>query len=161
MVNWHRLEVPRLDWHLVDALGAERSRGAWWCTQTQFRSRNFKRWRSVATHRKVVVYPGDGRREREETKQYRCLWSPTDRHWYVYITEQSSLRTWHRARLQPPIEYTIRVDYAEREKAKAAGCRWNPNIKKWVYACHGPPPGFVTRRRLDQPATVTATAAAA
>jgi hypothetical protein len=34
----------------------------------------------------VVIHPGDGRRAREEAKQYRCLWSPTDRHWYVYIS---------------------------------------------------------------------------
>ena len=79
----------------------------------------------------------------------------------MYVTEQSSLRAWHRARLQPPTEYAIRVDYAEREAAKAAGCRWNPDIKKWVYACHGAPPGFVSRRRLDQPATAAAAAAAA
>ena len=62
---------------------------------------------------------------------------------------------WHRARLQPPTEYAIRVDYAEREAAKAAGCRWSPEIKKWVYACHGPPPGFVTRGRLDLPVAPT------
>ena len=44
MVNWHRLEVPRLEWHLVDALGALRSNGEWWCTRTQFRSKDFKRF---------------------------------------------------------------------------------------------------------------------
>jgi hypothetical protein len=31
MVNWHRLEVPRIEWLLADSLGAERSNGAWWC----------------------------------------------------------------------------------------------------------------------------------
>ena len=161
MVNWHLLHVPRLEWHIAADLGAERSNGDWWCTQTQFRSRDFKRWRSPATHRLVVIHPGDGRRAREEAKQYRCLWSPTDRHWFVYVTEQSSLRAWHRARLQPPTEYAIRVDYAEREKAKAAGCRWQPAQRQWVYACHGPPPRFVLKRRLDQPAATASTTAAA
>jgi hypothetical protein len=47
----------------------------------------------------------------------------------------------------------------QREAAKAGGCRWNPDIKKWVFACHGPPPGFVVRRLLDQPAAATAAAA--
>jgi hypothetical protein len=55
MVNWHRLEVPRLEWHLADALGAERSSGAWWCTQTQFRSKDFKRWRSTATQQLDLI----------------------------------------------------------------------------------------------------------
>jgi hypothetical protein len=161
MVNWHLLHVPRLEWHIAADLGAERSNGDWWCTQTQFRSKDFKRWRSTATHRLVVIFPGDGRREREAAKQNRCLWCPTARHWYVWVTEQSSLRAWHRARLQPPTEYVIRVDYNEREAAKAGGCRWRPDIKRWVYACHGPPPGFVTRRRLDQPAATASAAAAA
>jgi hypothetical protein len=69
------------------------------------------------------------------------------------------LTGWHRARLQPPTEYAIRVDYAEREKAKTVGCRWNPDIKKWVFACHGPAPRFVLKRRLDQPAAAAAAAA--
>ena len=81
--------------------------------------------------------------------------------WYVEVTEDASLTGWHRARLQPPTQYAIRVEYAERDKAKAAGCRWNPTIKKWVFACHGPPPGFVVRRRLDQPAATASAAAAA
>ena len=79
----------------------------------------------------------------------------------VDITEEASLSGWHRARLQPPTEYAIRVDYAEREKAKVAGCRWNPDIKKWVFACHGAPPRFVLKRRLDQPAATASAAAAA
>ena len=149
MVNWHRIEVPRLEWPLADALGAQRSNGARWCTATQFRSKAFKRWRSTATHRVVVIYPGDGRRARDEAKQNSCRWCPTARQWYVVVTEDSSLRAWHRARLKPPTQYTIRVAYEEREAAKTAGCRWRPELKQWVFACHGQPPRFVLKRSLN------------
>jgi len=147
MVNWHLLHVPRLEWHLVSALGAERSNGAWWCTQTQFRSKDFKRWRSTATHRLVVIYPGDGRRARDEAKQYRCLWCPTARHWFVYVTEQSSLRAWHRARLQPPVVYELRsLKFEDNGRAKRAGARWSPERRCWTFSCHGPPPHWVVQR---------------
>ena len=164
MVNWHRLEVPRLEWHLVDAFGAERSNGEWWCTQTQFRSKDFKRWRSADTQRKVVIYPGDGLRAREEAKQYRCLWCPTARHWYVYVTDQSSLRAWHRARMAPPgapggatVHELRGLAFADNDKAKRAGARWSPERRCWVYACYGPPPQWVVQRigRLDPPADTT------
>ena len=148
MVNWHRIEVPRLEWRLADALGAERSNGAWWCSETRHRSKPFRRWHSVANHMKVVVYPGDGRKAREEAKQNCCRWDPVAREWFVTVTSESSLRPWHRARMVAPPEYVIRVEYAERDAAKAAGCRWRPEIKRWVFACHGPPPGFVLRRAL-------------
>jgi hypothetical protein len=65
------------------------------------------------------------------------------------VTDDSSLRAWHRARLKPPTEYAIRVAYEEREAAKTAGCRWRPELKQWVFACHGPPPRFVLKRSLN------------
>ena len=152
MVNWHRLRVPRLEWHLVDALGALRSNGEWWCTKTQFRSKDFKRWRSADTQRKVVIHPGDGRRAREEAKQYRCLWCPTARHWYVYVTDQSSLRAWHRARLQPPAVYELRgLKFEDNDKTKRAGARWSPERRCWTFSCHGQPPQWVVQRSAAQP----------
>ena len=96
MVNWHRIEVPRLEWPLAYALGAERSNGAMWCTATQHRSKPFRRWHSAANHMKVVVYPGDGRKAREEAKQNCCRWDPVAREWFVAVTSESSL-PWHMA----------------------------------------------------------------
>ena len=81
---------------------------------------------------KVTIYPGDGRKAREEAKQHWCRWDPLAREWYVTVTSESSLRPWHRARMKAPPEYIIRVEYAERDSAKAAGCRWRPEIKRWV-----------------------------
>ena len=95
----------------------------------------------------VVVYPGDGRKAREEAKQNCCRWDPAAREWFVTVTSESSLRPWHRARMVAPPEYVIRVEYAERDAAKGAGCRWRPEIKQWVFACHGPPPGFRAEAR--------------
>jgi hypothetical protein len=148
MVNWQRIQVPFLELPLAYALGAERSNGAMWCTATQHRSKPFRRWHSAANHVRVVVYPGDGRKAREQAKQNCCRWDPVAREWFVMVTSESSLRPWHRARATPPPEYVIRVEYAERDAAKAAGCRWRPEMKRWVFACHGPPPRFVVRRAL-------------
>ena len=148
MVNWHCIQVPRLEWPLAYALGAERSNGAWWCSEARHRSKPFRRWHSAANHMKVVVYPGDGSKAREEAKQNCCRWDPVAREWFVAVTSESSLRPWHRARMVAPPEYVIRVEFAERVKARGAGCRWRPETKRWVFACHGPPPGFVLRRAL-------------
>jgi len=54
-----------------------------WCTATQHRSKPFRRWHSAANHMKVVVYPGDGRKAREEAKQNCCRWDPVAREWFV------------------------------------------------------------------------------
>ena len=163
MTIWSLIRVPYAESHIAKAAGAEWSRldRSWMCNATQWRSSAFRRWHSRASWRRVTIHVADGPRERAAAKERRCLFCPNSKTWYVDITEDASLTGWHRARLQPPTEYAIRVDYAEREKAKAAGCRWNPDAKTWVFACHGAPPGFVTRRRLDQPATAAASTAAA
>ena len=94
----------------------------------------------------VTIHVADGPRERSAAKEHRCLFCPQTKTWFVEVTDNASLTGWHRARLQPPTEYTLRITYEERERAKAAGCRWRPDLKKWVYASHGPPPGFVLKR---------------
>jgi hypothetical protein len=148
MVNWQRIDVPVLEWPLAEALGAERSNGSWWCSATRHRSKPFRRWHSTACHKRVVVYPGDGQRARAEAKENSCRWDPAAREWYVMVTSDSSLRSWHRARMQPPPTYVLSVDYNQRDAAKLAGCRWQPEEKRWVFACHGPPPQWVLKRAL-------------
>ena len=163
MTVWTLIRVPYAESHIAKAAGAEWSRldRSWMCNATQRRSSAFRHWHSRATWRRITIHVADGPRERAAAKERRCLFCPQTKTGYVEVTDNASLTGWHRARLQPPTEYTIRVDYAEREAAKAAGCRWSPHAKKWVYACHGPLPGFVMRRRLDQPVAPTTAAAAA
>ena len=154
------IHVPYAEKCIAESAGAEWSRvdRSMVCNATQWRSRDFRRWHSRALWRRVTIHVADGPRERAAAKERRCLFCPQTKTWFVEITADTSLTGWYRARLQPPTEYAIRVGYAEREKAKAAGCRWNPDLKQWVFACHGPPPGFVQRRRLDQPAASAAAA---
>ena len=153
MVKWQALHVPYLEGPIAARLGAEYNQRVYWCTATRFRSRDFKRWRDANSWVRVTIYPGDGRRAREEARANRCLWDPKAFQWYVEYTDASSLRPWHRARMQPPgaaggaVVHELRgLVFAENEKAKHAGARWSPSKRCWVFACYGEPPRWVTNR---------------
>jgi hypothetical protein len=150
MVNWHHIEVPTLEWNTARDLGAERSNGAWWCTATQYKHKSFRRWHTTASHKRVVIYPGDGVRARTEAKDRAnaCRWDPTTREWFVTVTADTSLKAWHRERLKPPPEYELRVSFDDKDAAKDVGCRWKPEVRRWVFACHGLPLRFVRERAI-------------
>lgn len=134
MVVWHALEVPFAEQDIARSLGAKWHEGSFHCNATQWKSREFKRWHDRTAWRRVKIYIGDGPAERAAAKWYRCMFDPASVSWYVEITHKSSILAWHRARLEPLPEYALRVTYAEHEEAKREGCRWRPNLRRWVFS---------------------------
>ena len=57
--------------------------------------------------------------------------------------------------MKAPPEYIIRVEFAERDSAKAAGCRWRPEIKRWVFASYRPGDKAVRKRGIHRYAPLT------
>jgi hypothetical protein len=155
MTVWKQIFVPYAENRLARALGAECSYNrvwsilhggaecSWHCTSTQYKSKQFRRWHSKEKWRKVVIHVASGDTERAQAKANRCSWALEARSWYVQITGEDTLNEWHRARLAPAPKYALRVSYEERDTAKAAGARWNPEAKTWVFSCHGAPPLWV------------------
>ena len=128
MVNWQALRVPYLEGPIAARLGAEYNQRVYWCTATRFRSREFKRWRDANSWVRVVIYPGDSRRAREEARANRCLWDPKACLWYVEHTHESSLRPWHRA-------------------VTARGCSLLARqAARWCTSCAGSPSQTTTKR---------------
>jgi hypothetical protein len=146
MVVWHALAVPYAEQDIARSAGADwdRHQRLFYCNATQYRSRAFKRWHDRSRWRRITLHIGSGPAELSAAKLRRCLWDAESKTWFITVTDDCSMSSWHRVRMQPPTEHVLRVNFAEREQAKAAGCRWNPDIKKWVFASHdGTLPSFV------------------
>ena len=128
------LRVPYAERGLARDLGAiwcplER---LWYCRTTQFRSRVFKRWRDKRSWRRITIHPDQTKPDIQEAKRRGCLWDKSSRTWFVDITDESTLKPWHRARLTPPPTRALQVKFEEKEAAKEHGARWDGELRTWV-----------------------------
>lgn len=140
MTNHLYLRVPYAERGLVRDLGAiwcplERR---WYCNTTQFRSRAFKRWRDKRSWRRITIHPDSTKAGIREAKARGCLWDPSARVWYVDVTGEDTLKSWHRARLTPAPAHELQVKFEEKEAAKEHGALWDPQIKSWVVRSRAP-----------------------
>jgi len=110
----------------------------WYCTTTLYRSRAFKRWRSKKSWRRITIHPDSTKVGIREAKSRGCLWDPLARVWYVDVTGDDTLKSWHRARLTPAPAHELQVKFEEKEAAKEHGARWDPQIKSWVVRSRAP-----------------------
>ena len=145
--------------HCVDIASVRQARSAgamwdsaaraWYCNTTQFKSSAFRRWRDRSMWRRVTIHVADGPWELAAAKENRVLWDSSTTRWYVDVTSDKSLNSWHRTRLFEPDVHAVRIAFEEREGAKRAGARWDPEAKRWTFRCFGKPPGWVVRRSLS------------
>jgi len=131
----------------------------WYCNTTQFRSRAFKRWRDKRSWRRITIHPDDTKQGLQEAKRRGCLWDKASRTWFVDITDESTLKPWHRARLTPPTTHELRVAYAEKETAKEHGARWDAERGSWVVRSRAPLSPWLMQRVKVQGGTSAAAAA--
>ena len=134
------LSVPYAERGLARALGAvwcPRAR-RWYCTTTQYRSRGFRRWRDKKLWRRIVIYPDCSKTDLHEAKLRGCLWDRATHAWYMEVTDDETLKAWHKDRLTPPPSTVLRVAYEEREVAKRHGARWDAELRSWVVRTREP-----------------------
>ena len=64
--------------------------------------------------------------------------STVARAWFLELTGEDTLKSWHRARLTTPPTHELSVAWDEREVAKEHGARWDPQLKSWVLRSRAP-----------------------
>ena len=140
--------VPYAERDLVRNLGATwcpRAR-RWYCNTTQFRSRGFKRWRDKRQWRRITIHPDQTQQDIQEAKRRGCLWDPAARTWYVEVTGEDTMKSWHRARLTPPPKTELCVVFEEKETAKKHGARWDAERGSWVVRSRAPLSSWLMQR---------------
>ena len=141
MTVWHNITVPYSERDTAAALGAKRSKsGRVWstiCTATQYKSKDFARWRDTTRQRRIAVFPDAS--EASRAKARSALWDPATFCWYITSTAAdptAEMDTWMRARLQPAPLVSFVVPIELKAVAKKHRLQWSPKDQRWTGRFH-------------------------
>jgi hypothetical protein len=94
----------------------------------------------------VRVFPDETRAGCDDAKANGCSFDAAVREWFLEITGEDTLKSWHLDRLTPPPAHLLEVDYSDRDVAKRHGARWHADKHSWVVSSRAPLSAWLAKR---------------